>query len=189
MNKLIAPLDLKPIPAMAATAFVTLAIFAWTERTVLVDPDGRSVPYLPWKLWQIPPLLMGFVGAWWLWASTRRVPWVRSLALGTLAVVVLTNAYAGAFGEYTGDVWRTVNPLFLGSASVAALAMWRDGSAPGRAAAMLSAVLGAVVFANAYFLNNGDLWQVLDPARMLASLAWAAGASQANVSVPSTLRT
>ena len=184
MNKLIAPLDLKPIPAMAATAFVALAIFAWTERTVLVDPDGRSVPYLPWKLWQIPPLLMGFGGAWWLWASTRGVPWVRSLALGTLAVVVLANAYAGAFGEYTGDVWRTVNPLFLGSASVATVAMWRAGRAAGRAGAVISALLGAVVFANAYFLSNGDLWPVLDPARMLASLAWAAGASQANVSAP-----
>ena len=182
MNKLISPVDLKPIPAVALTAFVALAIFAWTERTELVDPDGMSVPYLPWKLWQIPPLLMGFGGVWWLWLSTRGVPWVRSLALGMLAVVVLANAYGGVFGEYTGDVWRTINPLFLGSASVAAVAMWRAGGATARAGALISAVIGAVVFANAYFLNNGDLWPVLDPARMLASMAWAAGAAQANVS-------
>ena len=42
--KPIAPQDLAPIPAIAATAFVALAIFAWTERTVLVDPEGLSVP-------------------------------------------------------------------------------------------------------------------------------------------------
>ena len=182
MFKLIEPRDLKPIPAVAVTAFVALAIFAWTERTELVDPDGRSVAYLPWKLWQIPPLLMGISGVWWLWLSTRGVPWVRSLALGMLAVVVLANAYGGVFGSYTGDVWRTINPLFLGSSSVAAVAMWRAGGAAGRAGALISALIGAVVFANAYFLNNSDLWPVLDPARMLASIAWAAAASQANVS-------
>ena len=181
MFKLIEPRDLKPIPAVAATAFVALAIFTWTERTVLVDPDGRSVPYLPWKLWQIPALLLGFGGAWWLWSSTRSVPWVRSLALGVLSATVLANAYGGVFGDYTGDVWKTINPLFLGSASVATVAMWRAGSAAGRAGALVSAGIGAVLFANAYFLNNGDLWPVLDPARMLASLAWAAFAAQANV--------
>ncbi len=181
MFKLIEPRDLKPVPAVAATAFVALAIFAWTERTDLVDPDGRSVPYLPWKLWQIPALLMGFGGAWWLWLSTRSVPWVRSLALGVLSAAVLANAYGGVFGDYTGDVWKTVNPLFLGSASVATVVMWRAGSAAGRAGALASAVIGAVLFANAYFLNSGDLWPVLDPARMLASLAWAAFAAQANV--------
>ena len=47
--------------------------------------------------------------------------------------------------------------------------------------AVVSAALGALVFANAYFVDNGVLWQILNPARMLAALAWAAGASQANV--------
>ena len=100
MFKLVAPRDLGPIPAAAATAFVALAIFAWTERTVLVDPGGMSVPYWPWKLWQIGPLLMGIGGAWWIWLSTRRVPWVRSLALGILALVVLANGYSDLFGDY-----------------------------------------------------------------------------------------
>ena len=62
MLKLVAPRDLAPIPVAAATAFVALAIFAWTERTVLVDPEGMSVPYWPWKLWQISPLLIGVGG-------------------------------------------------------------------------------------------------------------------------------
>ena len=181
MFKLVAPRDLRPIAAAAAVAFLALAIFAWTERTVLVDPEGLSVSYWPWKLWQIAPLLMGLGGVWWVWLSTRRVAWVRSLALGTLALVVLTNGYSDLFGDHWGDVWRTVNPLFIGSSTVAAVVLWRSGHTAGRAGAMVSAALGALVFANAYFVNNGVIWQMLDPVRMLAALAWAAGASQTNV--------
>ena len=181
MLKLVAPRDLGPIPAAATTALVALAIFAWTERTVLVDPEGMSVPYWPWKLRQIGPLLMGLGGVWWVWLSTRRVPWVRSLALGMLALVVLANGYSDLFGDHWRDVWRTVNPLFIGSSSVAAVALWRSGHTTGRVGAVVSAALGALVFANAYFVNNGVVWQILDPARMLTALAWAAGASQANV--------
>ena len=175
-----APRDLPPIPAVAAAAFLALAIFAWTERTVLVDPDGMSVPYWPWKLWQIAPLLMGICGVWWLWFSTQRVPWVRSLALGILAFVVLANAYSGLFGDHWGNVWRTVNPLFIGSSTVSAVTLWRSGLPAGQAAGALSAALGALVFANAYFVNNTVIWQILDPVRMLTSLAWAAGATCAN---------
>lgn len=174
----IAPRDLGPVAAIAATAFVVLAVFAWTERTVLVDPDHQSVPYWPWKLWQIPPLLMGIGGTWWLWASTNQVAWVRSLALGLLGLAVFANGYTDAFGDHTGDVWRTLNPLFLGAASVAAVTLWRCGTGFARACAVISAGLGVVVFANAYFLNEGMLWPALNPLRMLAFVAWAAAAVQ-----------
>ena len=184
MFKLIASRDLGPIPAVAATAFVALAIFAWTERTVLVDPEGMSVPYWPWKLWQVGPLLMGFGGVWWVWLNTRRVPWVRSLALGIVALVVLANGYSDLFGGHWGNVWRTVNPLFIGSSSVAAVALWRCGCTAGRVGAVVSGALGALVFANGYFVDNGVIWQILNPVRMLTALAWAAGASQANVAAP-----
>ena len=181
MFKLVAPRDLKPIPAVAAVAFLALAIFAWTERTVLVDPDGMSVPYWPWKLWQIAPLLMGLGGVWWVWLSSRRVAWVRSLALGILAFVVLANGYSDLFDDHWGDVWRTVNPLFIGSSTVAAVVLWRSGHTAGRVGAAVSAALGGLVFANAYFVDNGVIWQMLNPVRMLTALAWAAGASQTNV--------
>ena len=183
MLKLVAPRDLGPIPAAAATAFVALAIFAWTERTILVDPDHLSVPHWPWKLWQIPPLLMGFGGVWWLWSSTRRVAWIRSLALGLLALVVLVNGYSDLFDDHWGNVWRTVNPLFIGSSGVAAVALWRSGHAAGRLGAVVSAALGALVFANAYFVDNGVLWQMLNPVRMLTAVAWSAGATHANVAL------
>ena len=181
MFKLILPRDLGPIPAVAATAFVALAVFGWTERTVLFDPEHLSVPYWPWKLWQIGPLLMGFAGVWWIWSSTRCVPWVRSLALGVLALVVLANGYSHLFDDHWGNVWRTVNPLFIGSSSVATVALWRCGTVEARVGAVVSAALGALVFANAYFIDNGVVWQILNPARMLTALAWAAGAGHANV--------
>ncbi len=180
MLKLLAPRDLGPISAASATAFVALAIFAWTERTVLVDPEHMSVPYWPWKLWQIGPLLMGFAGVWWVWLSTRHVPWVRSLALGILALVVLANGYGDLFGDHWGNVWGTVNPVFIGSSSVAAVALWGCGSVAGRVSAVVSAALGALVFANGYFVDDGVVWQILNPVRMLTALAWAAGACQAN---------
>ncbi|MDE2861111.1 MAG: hypothetical protein OYI31_04735 [Chloroflexota bacterium] len=174
MLKIIASRDLAPIPALAAVAFVFLATFAWAERTAIIDPDGLSVPYWPWKLWQAGALLLGIAGVWWVWLSTRPVPWVRSLALAVLAAAVLANAYSDVFGDYGGDLWRTINPLFIGCSSVAAVALWRLGSPPGRVASLVSAALGATLFANAYFVDYGDAWQFLNPLMILAILAWAA---------------
>ena len=74
MLKQLAPRDLRPITALACVAIVELAVFGWTERTDMVDPDGQSIPYLPWKLWQIAPLVIGVGGVWWIWLSTRKVP-------------------------------------------------------------------------------------------------------------------
>ena len=184
MFKLVAPRDLTPIPAVAASAFVILAVFAWTERTVLVDPEHMSVPYWPWKLWQIGPLLLGIGGVWWVWLSTRQVPWVRSLALGILALAVLFNGYSNLFGDHWGEVWRTVNPLFIGSTSVAAVTLWRSGQTTARVGALASAALGVLLFANAYFVDYGVLWQALNPVRMITFLALAAVAGQANVAAP-----
>ena len=107
---------------------------------------------------------------------------MRSLALGVLALVVLANAYTDLFGDHWGNVWRTVNPLFIGSSTVAGVALWRCGCTSGRVAAVTSLALGALVFANGYFINNGIIWQILDLVRMLASLAWAAGACVNNPS-------
>ena len=144
IKQLIAPRDLGAIPALAVTAFVVFAIFGWTERTEIADPDGLSVHYWPWKFWQI------------------------------------ANGYSDLFGDNSGDVWRTINPLFLGSASVAGVALWSHGSIEARVGAVLSLAMGLALFTNAYFVNNADFWPILNPARVLTELAWVALASQGN---------
>ncbi len=184
MFSLFAPRDLGAIPAIAAAAFVAIAIFAWTETTYVVDPLELSYTGWAWRLWQLGPLTIAFVGVWWVWFSTRRVPWVRSLALGILAAVVFTNAYTAAFGDYWGEVWRTVNPLFIASCSVSAVALWRCGRAAGKIGAVVSVALGAVLFVNAHFTNNAVVWQIMDPVRILTEIAWAGAARHANVAEP-----
>ena len=181
MFKPFAPRDLDPVAALAAAAIIIFAIFGWTVNTEVADPNDLGHVDWGWKLWQIGPLVMGFAGAWWFWLSTRRVAWVRSLALAVLALTVFVNGYTGLFGDYWGDVWRTVNPLFIASCSVAAVALWRCGCTAGKVGAVVPAALGVVVFANAYFLSIGVLWMVLDPVRMLTELTWAAVANKANV--------
>ena len=163
------------IAAIAAVAFVALAIFAWAEKTSVVDPNELSTSYWPWRLWQLGPLVIALAGVWWLWFSTRRVAWVRGLALGVFALAVLANTYSGLFGDYSAEVWQTVNPLFIAFSSVAAVALWRCGCAAGRVGTVIAAALGIVIFINAYFTNNVILWQIMDPLMMLAALAWAAG--------------
>ena len=127
---------------------------------------------------------MGIGGVWWVWLSTRRVPWVRSLAMGVLALAVLANGYSDLFGDHWGNVWRTINPVFIGASSVAAVVLWRCGCTAGRVAAVVSAGLGGLLFANAYIVDNGVLWQALNPIRMLTAVAWAALAGHANVAAP-----
>ena len=98
-----------------------------------------------------------------------------------MALLVVLNAYTGLFGENDGDVWRTVNALFVGCASVAAVALWRLGSVAARAGAALSAAAGAALLANAYFLGIGDAWQYINPVMAAASLAWAVVVARAGV--------
>ena len=78
-----------------------------------------------------------------------------------VALAVLANGYSDLFGDYWGDVWRTVNPLFIGSSSVAAVTLRRCGCPAGRVGAVVSVAMGTLVFANGYFVNNevsGRYW-------------------------------
>lgn len=175
--------DLNAVQAIAGAAFVAVALFAWAVGLRAVSPADPDIdlarPF--WLLWQLGALVIAFAGVWSLWFASRRVAWTRSLALGVLTLAVFVNAYTGGFGDYDSEVWLTVNPLFIAFASVAALALWRCGCAAGRVGAVIAVALAVVDFVNAYFTNQGVVWQIMNPLMMLATLAWAAGAGRANV--------
>ena len=185
MRKLLAQCgDLNPVASIAAVAFVAVAVFAWAEKTSILD-DGMDTNQWLWRAWQLGALIIAVAGVWMAWLGTRRAAWVRSLALGIFALVVFANTYSDAwFGDYSGAVWETVNPLFIAFCSVAAVALWRCGCAVGRIGAAKAVVLGVAVAVNAYFTNNSIVWQILDPLMILAALAWAAGALKAEVAEP-----
>ncbi|MXZ92447.1 MAG: DUF4175 domain-containing protein [Chloroflexi bacterium] len=185
MFKWLAPRDLSPIAAAAAVGLLTLALFGWAERAVVVDPDG--VHNWGWKVWQLGALAVGVGGVWWLWLSTRRVAWIRSLALGIMALVVLLNGYGDLFGDYWAEVFRVHNPLFIGCASVAAVVLWRNGSPMARLGAVASAAVGIFLFLSFNLLINevsDVVWQILKPLRMVVDLAWAAGAASTGIAKP-----
>ena len=54
MRNLFRGRDLGSIAAIAAVAFVALAIFAWTEKTTVVDPEGLSFPIGPGAFGKLP---------------------------------------------------------------------------------------------------------------------------------------
>lgn len=178
--------DLNAVQAIAGAALVAIALFAWAVGLRAVSPADPDIdlarPY--WLLWQLGALAIAFGGVWQPWFGTRRAAWTRSLALGVFTLAIFLNAYTGGFGDYDSEVWLTVNPLFIAFGSVAALALWRCGCVAGRVGAVIVAALVVVDFINAYFTNHGVVWQVMNPLMMLASLAWAAGASRANVAAP-----
>lgn len=179
--------DLNAVQAIAAAAFVAVALFAWAVGLRAISPSDADAdlarPY--WLLWQLGALVIAFAGVWQLWFSARRTAWTRSLALGAFTLAVFLNAYTGRFGDYDSEVWLTINPLFIAFSSVAAVVLWRCGCAVGRVGAAVSVILAAAVFVNAYFTNHGVVWQIVDPMMMLSALAWAAGlARHANNAEP-----
>ena len=184
MRRLFCPCDLAAGPAVAAIAFVAVALFAWADASWLVDRPGLdSVDNRLWQLWQLGALVIAGWGVWQLWFSTRRVPRVRRGALGIFALAIFANTYTGLFdnallGDYSREVWMTINPLYIAGSGVAATALWRGGGAVGRGGAVIAAILGLADFANAYLLNSIILWQILNPLMIMATLAGAGAVRQ-----------
>ena len=82
MRKLSAPCgDLNPVASIAAIALVAVAVFAWVEKSAILD-DGMDTNQWLWRTWQLGALIIAAAGVWMAWLSTRRAAWVRSLALG-----------------------------------------------------------------------------------------------------------
>ena len=175
MRRPIRPRDLGAAEALLSAAILFVALFAWGASTDMFSREGlASTDNWAWRLWQVGALLMGIPGVWWLWLGTRRVVWTRGAALGVLALAVFLNVYGnGFFDGHVGNVWKATNPIFLGCTFIAVPLLWRQGSLLARLGALFIGAQGVVLFINAYFVNNGTIWDALDPLRILTLLAWA----------------
>ena len=175
MRRPIRPRDLGAAEALLSAAILFVALFAWGASTDMFSREGlASTDNWAWRLWQVGALLMGIPGVWWLWRGTQRVVWTRGVALAVLAFAVFLNAYGnGFFDGHVGNVWKATNPIFLGCTFIAVPLLWRQGSLLARLGALFIGAQGVVLFINAYFVNNGTIWDALDPLRILTLLAWA----------------
>ena len=175
MSSLFRRRDLGAVEALLSAAILGVALFAWGDQTDMFSRPGlASTDNWTWRLWQVGALLMAIPGVWWIWRGTRRVTWTRSLMLSVLALIVFLNAYTDSlFAGYVGEVWKAVNPLFLGCTTVAVVVLWSRGGFWDGIGASVFAALGTVLFINAYFVNHDILWEALNPLRVLVLLLWA----------------
>ena len=182
MRNPIRPRDLGAAETLLSAAILFVALFAWGASTDMFSREGlASTDNWAWRLWQVGALLMGIPGVWWLWRGTQRVVWTRGVALAVLALAVFLNTYGnGFFDGHVGDVWKATNPIFLGCTIVAVTVLWGRGSLLDRMGAAFFSALGIVLFINAYFVNNGTIWDALDPVRILVLLVWSAAALTAS---------
>lgn len=172
--------ELGAAKALLSAAILGVALFAWGDQSDMFSRPGlASTDNWTWRLWQIGALLMGIPGVWWIWRGTCRVTWTRSLILTVLAVIVFLNTYSDVLSAaHFGNVWKAINPLFLGCSTVAVAALWSRGGFWDGIGAALFAALGTVLFINAYFVNHDILWEALNPLRVLVFLLWAIAALQ-----------
>lgn len=183
--------DLGVIDSLIGAGVLVVAVFAWVERTSVVDPNTELSDNWKWQLWQIPPLVFSLVGVWLLWRNTSRVPWVRTLCLSTLALAILFNQYTDVF-DHSNNLWYTIDPLFLACATVAICTGWqqvvlqRRGFEPVNPFTLITATistgLAIAVFIFAFFFFLEEIaWDILDPLLILALLTWASSALRVNV--------
>ncbi|MDE2898692.1 MAG: hypothetical protein OXO54_10255 [Chloroflexota bacterium] len=167
--------------SLAAAAVVAAMLYAWIDAGSVVSETRINVDSWGWKIWQFAALLITVPGVWWLWRNTRNVKSAWALILVGFAAVVFVNYYgdhsedfsASAFGENTQAVWESINALVVGFAVAGALALWQRGGTAYRVGALLALAFGVLDLINATFLQNGTLWQILDPLIILAALYWA----------------
>ena len=180
--------DLGALDATLWLAILVTAVFTWTERSVVVDPDFELSKSWEWQLWQLPPLVVSIIGVWILWRNTHRVAWVRTLTLSLLALSILVNQYSDNFGAQALNAWYTIDPLFLACAIVAACSAWNLRKEPGPTSttalllAITAAALGVALFIYAYLTNDNETaFEIIDPFVIVALLVWAIAAHRVEV--------
>lgn len=183
--------DLGVIDSFVGAGILVVAVFAWVERSAVVDPNAELADNWKWQLWQIGALVISFTGVWVLWRNTSKAPWVRTLCLSALAIAILLNFYTDIF-NYSNNLWYTIDPLFLACASVAVTTGWGRVMAQRLGielanpftiiAAVIASGLAVAVFIMAYFFAYKETaWEILDPLMILSLLIWAIAARRTNV--------
>lgn len=182
--------DLGVIDSFIGAGILVATVFMWAERAVEVDANAMGPDNWKWRLWQMGTVVLALVGVWLLWRNTSKVPWVRTLCLSALAMAYLLNNYTDVFMK-SGNIWNTVNPLFIACATVAICTGWRRVMAQRQGmelanpfvfiAAVIATGMAVAVFVNAYFTNDAGAWNVLDPLIILSLLVWAIAARRTNV--------
>ena len=182
--------DLGIIDSLIGAGMLAVAVFMWAERSVEVDAYAEGPDNWKWQLWQMGTVVLAIVGVWLMWRNTSKVPWVRTVCLTALAVAYLLNNYTDVF-KHSGNIWNTVNPLFIACATVAICTGWRrvmaqrQGMEPANPFVFIAAVIATgmavAVFVNAYFTNDEGAWNVLDPLIILSLLIWASAVRRTNV--------
>lgn len=168
---------LTPLAALAIAAFIAIAVFALAESASRIS--GLEEGQWLWKAWQFGPLILAVAGVWAFWCTTREVPWVRGVALCVYTLVVFLNLYVGWFGDSSENVWRTSDDLFIGVSIVAAVRLWLTGETLLRAAALIIAAFGLVMFLGFIVLHDySAVWWTMNPLTMLTALAFAAASFQ-----------
>ncbi|MCY4271242.1 MAG: hypothetical protein OXF00_01200 [bacterium] len=182
--------DLGVIDSLLGAGILAVAVFMWAERSVVVDPGGEATGNWKWQLWQIGSVALALGGVWLLWRNTSKVPWVRTLCLSSLAMAVMLNQYTDVFND-SGNLWITINPLYIACATVAGFTGWRrviaqrQGLEPASpftpAAATIATGMAVTMLVNVYFTNDAGAWYILDPLMILTLLIWASAARRTNV--------
>ena len=173
--------DLGLAGSLGAAAVVAAMLFAWIDAGTVVSETRLNVDSWGWKIWQFAALLIAVPGVWWIWRNTRNVPSAWALILTGFAVVVFVNTYgdhssdfsASPFGDNTQTVWESIHALVVGFSVAGALTLWQRGGTAYRVGSVLAIAFGAIDLVNANFLQNGTIWQILDPLMILAALYWA----------------
>ena len=185
MQYLLQRRNLSAIELLIGAAFIVVALFAWNQQSIVVDPDRVGTENWRYQLWQIGTLVIAAAGACWFWTHGQSQPRVRTLAMVLLALVIFLNTYTDEiFGDHAGTVWEVIDGLVIALSAVVGYSLWRCGCASGRVVTVISAVTGALVFINYLFVNNEILWTALDPVMMLLALIWAAAALSPTVGAP-----
>ncbi len=182
--------DLGVIDALLGAGILAVSVFMWAERSVVVDPGGEATDNWKWQLWQIGAVVLALGGVWLLWRNTSKVPWVRTLCLSSLATAVMLNQYTDVFND-SGNLWLTIDPLYIACATVASSTGWRrviaqrQGLEPASpftpAAAIIASGMAVTMLVNVYFTNDSGAWYILDPLMILTLLIWASAARRTNV--------